>query len=262
MSVLRAHPSTPRHGRARHRADRPALARRVPVQHSRAVAPLALQPATPPDGSPGRAGHVVPALLTVATLLGGLALSLLITPRVDEAPAPNGPTPAPPAAVAVTLGGEASVTSSATFTTGASELHLSVPDRTGLLSGYAPAVSDVRVTVDGREVEVAGSLASGERSTVPLPGGSSEITVTYSSTGTVRRSVGSTPPRGLVLLTPVRIRELEGRPLHVEVADTRVRNLGCVTGQVMATCGSGTATGWEVDSDDGAADVLAQVDLG
>jgi hypothetical protein len=144
-----------------------------------------------------------------------------------------------------------------TFTSHAPALHLSVPWRTGLATGFALTVEDVRVLVGGRISTLEGSLEPGSTRTVRVPVGS-DVQVVYSATGTFKRTTPSVDGRGLALLTPLRVDEVEG-PVTVEVDDPRVTNVGCVRGSEMTVCGRRTSSGWAVTADPGT-DILAQLD--
>ena len=220
----------------------------------------------PPRRHPTARGAL--SLAAVGVVVTGVAVSgwWLFSRPLPDSGDPSSPA-APLATVSltqarVTIGDDGNLRSAAfMFTTNASALHLSVPKRNGLVAGFHPRVGNVRVLAGGRTFELDGSLSPGDTETVPLPAGTSEVRVEYSSTGTFRLSTPSVDDRGLALLTPLSIRESGGKRVRIEVADPRVTNIGCVLGKVMSTCGATDGAGWTVDSDTGQVDVLAQLEL-
>lgn len=176
----------------------------------------------------------------------------------------NAPPRAPEIARAtVSLDTDGNVRSATvSFTTSASKLHLGVPERSGLLAEFDPEVDDVTVWVDDQPIRVVGPMEPGDYRTVPLPEGTSDVRLDYTSTGTFRRTPSPVAGRGLTLLTPLVITESEEAGTSIRLVDGRVLNVGCVVDQEMKTCGEGHGLAWVIDVGPGQTDAVAQVDLG
>ena len=133
-------------------------------------------------------------------------------------------------------------------------------------SDASNVIRDVKVTVDGREVdEQVGPLASGERGTLTLDKASRTFRLDYVVEGAVQRSQPSTTGRALVDLNGLTVRKASGpRLVMVRPGDTgAVLSLACGSSGVAEPCGREGDKGWSVRLSDTAADddVVASVNL-
>jgi hypothetical protein len=127
-----------------------------------------------------------------------------------------------------------------------------------------PAVGHVTVEAGGREVPVGTTLRQGDRTSVSLPGRTTQAVVRYAATGVVLRSEPSTAGRALALATPLVIAQATGLPSQVDIESVMALNVGCVDlVGTMTGCGSRTSSGWTVETSPAEpyADVVVQLDL-
>jgi hypothetical protein len=144
------------------------------------------------------------------------------------------------------------------------ELQLAVPQRRGVTATLQPVLDEVTVETGGQEVPVGSTLHRGDRTTVPLPGRTTQAVVRYAATGVVLRSEPSTAGRALALATPLVIAQATGLPSQVDIESVMALNVGCVDlVGTMTGCGSRTSSGWTVETSPAEpyADVVVQLDL-
>lgn len=138
---------------------------------------------------------------------------------------------------------------------GAAELTLETSDLTtasGIAGDFDPEVTELRVSVDGAELEavpVEGSTTQWVV-TVPNPSADSTVEVTYVLAGAIVRSVPSTDGRGLGVVAPLTRNLLGSTPLRVEFTGDAVLSIACpgapdLVGQLCGRMGDG---GWTADA--------------
>jgi len=240
----------------------------------------------PPDPDTRRRRGLIVAVLTAAVLATGLAGWLLFTSasgslaNSDVSQQPNGVggestgstdarAPAATGTTRLRLTSDLEIAASASysFAEPIDQIWLTVPTQSDAAQeqGFAPVVDQLRVTVRGRpERHVPGGLVDGDRVSVPLPAGTTNVHLDYLTEGVVVRSVPSSNGRALALLTPLEITSSAQTTNLVIIKDSGVLNLGCeVDDSTMMACGLETDAGWQVavDSAMGSTRVLAGVDL-
>jgi hypothetical protein len=202
------------------------------------------------------------ALVGIVIGLILVASFLYDAPPVDEPNAATSSTGSSVSNSTVTIGddGDVHVVMDLRFAAGVDHLTLQVPE--GAWSGgeFEPVVDGIVLDVAGDHMSEGKTLTTGERTSVELPSGTVKVHLEYDATGTFVASTPSTAGRGLVLLTPLRVRARDTLS-QVEVRDDRVLNLGCVgTGQLSA-CATRNRGTWIVTPVPAAEQVFAQVDL-
>jgi hypothetical protein len=146
----------------------------------------------------------------------------------------------------------------------ADTLRLAVPRRRGVTGTLEPTVGHVTVEAGGREVPVETTLRQGDRTSVSLPGRTTQAVVRYAATGVVLRSEPSTPERALALATPLLLDQARRLPSRVDIESVKALNVGCVDLRgTMVGCGTRTSTGWTVETSgtEPYADVVVQLNL-
>ena len=238
------------HATARHRADRaPELVPSVrPVRHAHLDRRRRL-------GLFRSAGVLLAAFLLLATAVGWRLFDN------HGAAGGNGGVTAPPTAgtrvgVAIDSQGNVHATVDVVRSSTSGMPTLSVPNRPG--TGFLPEVRIGSLLADSVPVTVEETLRNGAVLEVPEGAAATSLRVEYTATGTYVASRPSTPGRGLVLLTPVQF----GGPGRLEVTDSRIRNIECVSDLGPRVCGSRDDDTWVVEGLAPGEDVVAQADLG
>jgi hypothetical protein len=177
-------------------------------------------------------------------------------PRSPAAPTSSVST----STVAIGDDGDVHVEMKLQFSGPVDQLTLQVPDEAWSGGEFEPVVDGVVLDIGDQQVELEDPLVAGERRSVELPSESVDVRLEYDATGTFVASAPSAAGRGLVLLTPLRVRE-RNTLSQVEVLDARVLNLGCVSTGELSACATRDGATWIATPVADARQVIAQVDM-